>query len=208
MTSINRKVKWKGIKLNESNVDEYIEDLKSDTKGQHIIQAISFNKDDKLEMSIYKNVLLSQGSFGGFIKTLLRKYFEQQGKLDDDEIWLPNVDLVGLIDKGNRTTNIPHVTPPASTPPAIAEEVEEKTQQQELQLISEEENPPVDIHEENTVNGDKTNEPPDTTSSNDEISATTQKNKPSTTTNKPQRKTSGTHRRKPKTNAFTQPPKG
>ena len=137
MTKSNRKVKWKGIKLNESNVDEYIQDLYNDTKNQHIIQAISFNKDDKLEMSIYKNVLLSQGSFGGFIKTLLRKYFEQQGKLDDDSIWLPNVDM---IDMGAKTVDIPFTTPkttpePTTTPPPTSVGAEVTAQQQEQQKL-------------------------------------------------------------------------
>lgn len=73
-----RKKKWKGIMLNQSNIDEYMKDLRLDTKGQYITQGVSFNKDDALQMNLLKQTLLTHGTFSGFIKHLLYSYFANQ----------------------------------------------------------------------------------------------------------------------------------
>lgn len=73
-----RKKKWKGIMLSESNIDEYIKDIRMDTKGQYITQGVSFNKDDALQMNLLKQTLLTHGTFSGFIKHLLYSYFANQ----------------------------------------------------------------------------------------------------------------------------------
>lgn len=73
-----RKMKWKGIMLNPSNIDEYIKDLRMDTKGQYITQGVSFNKDDALQMNLLKNTLLTHGTFSGFMKHLMYSYFANQ----------------------------------------------------------------------------------------------------------------------------------
>ena len=86
---MSRKLKWKGVHLNNKNIDEYMDDLYNDTKGQYITQGVSFNKDDNFQMNLLKNALLSHGSFSGFIKHLMYSHFERNNRLDES-IWLPN----------------------------------------------------------------------------------------------------------------------
>lgn len=86
---MSRKLKWKGVPLNNKNIDEYMDDLYNDTKGQYITQGVSFNKDDNFQMNLLKNALLSHGSFSGFIKHLMYNYFEKNNRLDES-IWIPN----------------------------------------------------------------------------------------------------------------------
>jgi len=73
-----RKAKWRNIPLSSDNIDEYLEDLYSTTKGQYITQAVSFNKDDSLQMGLLRNALLEHSSFSGLIKFLLQKHFSVQ----------------------------------------------------------------------------------------------------------------------------------
>lgn len=77
-----RQKKWRGIMLSESTVDEYVSDIREDTKGQYITQGVSFNKDDALQMNLFKQTLLTHSTFSGFVKHLLYNYFanEQQQK--------------------------------------------------------------------------------------------------------------------------------
>lgn len=89
MARKKKNSKWQGIPLNHTNIDEYMQDLRNETSGQYIAQAVSFNKDDNFQMNLLKNVLLSNGSFGGFVKQLLFTHFERNGKLEDS-IWQPN----------------------------------------------------------------------------------------------------------------------
>lgn len=120
---MSRKQKWKGIPLNKTNIDEYMDDLYADTKGQYITQGVSFNKDDNFQMNLLKNALLAHGSFSGFVKHLMFNYFEDNDRLDDS-IWIPN----------ERVSN----TPQSPTPPTVLQqqqtEVVETTSTQAEQL--------------------------------------------------------------------------
>lgn len=55
----------------EEEVDAYIEDLISRTKGTYITQGVSFNKTSTKQLRLLKLVLLECDSFSGFIKELL-----------------------------------------------------------------------------------------------------------------------------------------
>lgn len=81
MTNTNkkwRKEKWQNRVLTSDNIDDYMQDLYDDTKGQYITQGVSFNKDDVFQMNLLKQALLSHGSFSGFIKHLMHSYFINQ----------------------------------------------------------------------------------------------------------------------------------
>lgn len=74
---MNRKQKWRNILISDENIDEYMEDLYNDTKGQYINQGVSFNKDDLFQMNILKETLLSHGSFSSLVKHLLHAHFSK-----------------------------------------------------------------------------------------------------------------------------------
>jgi hypothetical protein len=74
----NRRAKWRNIILTPENIDEYIEDLCNDVKGQYITQGVSFNKNDQFQMNLLKQALLTHKSFSVFVKHLLAMYFHQQ----------------------------------------------------------------------------------------------------------------------------------
>lgn len=86
---MSRKTKWRGIILNKNNIDEYMNDLYEDTKGQYITQGVSFNKNDTFQMNLLKNALISHGSFSGFVKHLMHSYFEKNNENTGD-VWIPN----------------------------------------------------------------------------------------------------------------------
>lgn len=125
---MSRKQKWKGIPLNRTNIDEYMDDLYDDTKGQYITQGVSFNKDDNFQMNLLKNALLAHGSFSGFVKHLMFSYFEDNDRLDDS-IWIPN----STNNKQQQQVQQKQDKPPASlspTPPLNKGNEGNHTQQQ------------------------------------------------------------------------------
>lgn len=78
--SKNRKIKWRNFPITQENVDEYLQDLYDDTKGQYITQGVSFNKDNPYQMGLFRLVLLEPHSFSSTCKHLLEKHFESEGK--------------------------------------------------------------------------------------------------------------------------------
>ena len=108
MARKKKSSKWQGIPLNHTNIDEYMQDLRNETSGQYIAQAVSFNKDDNFQMNLLKNVLLSNGSFGGFVKQLLFTHFERNGKLEDS-IWQPNESSTNVQSNSLETQVVPQI---------------------------------------------------------------------------------------------------
>lgn len=60
-------------RITESNVDDFIQSL-MDCKGDYIIQSVSFNKHNPLQLELLRMVLLSAPTFSGFIKDVLTMY--------------------------------------------------------------------------------------------------------------------------------------
>jgi hypothetical protein len=70
-----------GRKLDESNIDEFIEDLRTRTNGTYIHQGVAFNKNCKRQMALLKRALLDSSSFSGLIKEMLAiRYYEGEGR--------------------------------------------------------------------------------------------------------------------------------
>jgi hypothetical protein len=69
------KDKWKNISLNQNNIDEYMTDLVSNTKGQYITQGVTFNKDDPYQLALLKAALLDHTAFSSLVRHLLNMYF-------------------------------------------------------------------------------------------------------------------------------------
>lgn len=112
--TVNRKLKWKNITLNQSNIDEYLQDLYDDTAGNYITQGVSFNKDDAYQMTLLRNSLITHGSFSGFIKSLLHAHFEKNGKIDD-AVWQPNR-IVETEEMEDEPSSPPPSPPESDTP--------------------------------------------------------------------------------------------
>lgn len=79
MKKSDRKAKWRNVSITSHNVDEYLEDLRNDTKGQFINQGVSINKDDPYQMGLLRLALLEPQSFSGFMKQLLADHFYKDG---------------------------------------------------------------------------------------------------------------------------------
>lgn len=108
----SRKLKWKGVALNHSNIDEYMQDLINSTSSQYITQGVSFNKDDHFHITLLKNSILAHGSFSGFVKELIFDYFEKNGSIDDS-VWQPNI----VEDEGFYEPSPSPTTPNTPKPP-------------------------------------------------------------------------------------------
>ncbi|MCM3635301.1 hypothetical protein [Paenibacillus camelliae] len=80
MSRSSRKVKWKNVSITASNVDDYLNDLYHDTKGQYINQGVSFNKDDPYQMGLLKLALLEPFAFSGLCKQLLANHFASKSQ--------------------------------------------------------------------------------------------------------------------------------
>lgn len=119
MSKKSRKIKWKGVALNHSNIDEYMKDLQEETAGQYITQGVSFNKDDNFQMNLLKNSILAHGSFSGFVKHLLYAHFEKNGSIDNS-VWQPNT----VVDSKEREEAVSQPSP-SPAPPVNSNVVEE-----------------------------------------------------------------------------------
>ena len=113
--------RWKGILLNEQNIDEYMDDLINDTKGQFITQGVSFNKNDPFQMTLLKNALISHGSFSGFVKHLMFTYFEKNNSFQENA-WKPK-----------ESETLP--APPPTQKTIEQDEIERKKEQLRAELL-------------------------------------------------------------------------
>jgi hypothetical protein len=69
-----------GRKINESNVDEFLEELKNRTTGKYINQGVAFNKNCKRQMALLRSALLDSSSFSGLIKEMLAVRYSDKPK--------------------------------------------------------------------------------------------------------------------------------
>jgi hypothetical protein len=69
-----------GRKIDESNVDEFLEELKNRTNGKYINQGVAFNKNCKRQMALLRSALLDSSSFSGLIKEMLAVRFNDDPK--------------------------------------------------------------------------------------------------------------------------------
>lgn len=69
-----------GRKIDESNVDEFLEELKNRTNGKYINQGVAFNKNCKRQMALLRSALLDSSSFSGLIKEMLAVRFSDDPK--------------------------------------------------------------------------------------------------------------------------------
>jgi hypothetical protein len=69
-----------GRKIDESNVDEFLEELKNRTSGKYINQGVAFNKNCKRQMTLLRGALLDSSSFSGLIKELLAVRYSDNTK--------------------------------------------------------------------------------------------------------------------------------
>ncbi|MED1469867.1 hypothetical protein [Bacillus salipaludis] len=83
-----------GRKLDESNVDEFIENLRTRTNGTYIHQGVAFNKNCRRQMALLKRALLDSSSFSGLIKEMLAiRYHDGEGRpIQDGHINENNVE--------------------------------------------------------------------------------------------------------------------
>jgi len=69
-----------GRKIDESNVDEFLEELKNRTNGKYINQGVAFNKNCKRQMTLLRGALLDSSSFSGLIKEMLAVRYSDDPK--------------------------------------------------------------------------------------------------------------------------------
>ena len=69
-----------GRKIDESNVDEFLEELRNRTNGKYINQGVAFNKNCKRQMALLRSALLDSSSFSGLIKEMLAVRFSDDPK--------------------------------------------------------------------------------------------------------------------------------
>lgn len=74
-----------GRKIDESNVDEFLEDLKNRTSGKYINQGVAFNKNCKRQMALLRSALLDSSSFSGLIKEMLAVRFSDDPKKEKEK---------------------------------------------------------------------------------------------------------------------------
>lgn len=118
----NRKAKWRNISITEENVDQYLQDLYDDTKGQYINQGVSFNKDDPYQMGLLKLALLEPQAFSGLCKQLLAHYFKNKSVVAQEMgiVNIPPVQIktsVGINDNLDKTEEIPQPMNNPAPPP-------------------------------------------------------------------------------------------
>lgn len=71
--------------IDETNVDEYIEDLIKRTNGKYITQGVSFNKTCKRQMKLLRQALIESSSFSGLIKEMLALQFHHEKTIQNSE---------------------------------------------------------------------------------------------------------------------------
>lgn len=64
--------------LTEENVDEFIELLKNESKGNYIVQSVAFSKTCTRSMAQLRAALLASSSFGGLMRELIALYISGQ----------------------------------------------------------------------------------------------------------------------------------
>lgn len=69
-----------GRKIDELNVDEFLEELKNRTTGKYINQGVAFNKNCKRQMTLLRSALLDSSSFSGLIKEMLAVRYSDKPK--------------------------------------------------------------------------------------------------------------------------------
>jgi hypothetical protein len=75
-----------GRKIDESNVDEFLEELKNRTSGKYINQGVAFNKNCKRQMALLRGVLLDSSSFSGLIKEMLAVRYSDDHKKEKSAV--------------------------------------------------------------------------------------------------------------------------
>lgn len=108
------KKKWKNVPINPQNIDEYLKDLINNTNSEYITQSVSFNKHDPYQIGLYKQAVLTHGTFSGFIKHLLGIYFSQQ----KTHMYSPNQFYQPMNPTAYRPVEAPA---PTFTPPVMQE---------------------------------------------------------------------------------------
>ncbi|MDR4945205.1 hypothetical protein [Neobacillus cucumis] len=96
-----------GRKIDESNVDEFIEELKNRTTGKYINQGVAFNKNCKRQMALLRNALMDSSSFSGLIKEMLAVRYSDKPKEEAAVLDIPKTSnaVYGGTTKDNEPEN-------------------------------------------------------------------------------------------------------